>query len=83
VAFVIGGVELLQVLSGELGWRGPYWYWVDTLNFETLGIAIVVLFLLSWGVAMAIYYAKGYENVSWAATGPPSDAASEPTSSTP
>jgi nickel/cobalt transporter (NiCoT) family protein len=71
VAFVIGGVELLQVISGEFGWGGPYWTWIDTLNFETLGIAIVVLFLASWGVAMAIYYAKGYERVGWATAAAP------------
>jgi nickel/cobalt transporter (NiCoT) family protein len=68
VAFAIGGVELLQVLSTEMGWSGPVWAWVDNLNFESLGIGIVILFLASWGVAMAIYYAKGYEKIPW---GPP------------
>jgi nickel/cobalt transporter (NiCoT) family protein len=63
VAFVIGGVELLQVLSGELGWGGAFWLWLDGLNFETLGIGIVVLFLGCWGVAMAIYWLKGYERI--------------------
>jgi len=61
VAFVIGGVELLQVLSAELGWQGPFWSAVRTLDFETLGIAVVGLFLGCWGVALAIYRWKGYE----------------------
>jgi high-affinity nickel-transport protein len=65
VAFLIGGVELLQVISGELGWSGPVWTTIDALNFETLGIGIVLLFLASWGIAMAIYYAKGYEKIPW------------------
>jgi nickel/cobalt transporter (NiCoT) family protein len=65
VAFVIGGVELLQVLSGQLGWSGSFWTWVDGLNFETLGIGIVALFLGSWAVAMAVYWAKGYEHVGF------------------
>jgi nickel/cobalt transporter (NiCoT) family protein len=65
VAFVIGGVELLQVISGELGWGGPYWAWLDHLNFESLGIAIVVLFLGCWAIAMVIYWVKGYERIGF------------------
>jgi len=71
VAFAIGGVELLQVLSGEFGWGGPFWSWLDNLDFEALGVGIVILFLASWGVAMAIYYAKGYEKVGWGPADPP------------
>jgi high-affinity nickel-transport protein len=71
VAFAIGGVELLQVISGELGWGGPFWNWLDNLNFESLGIGIVVLFIGSWAVAMAIYYAKGYEKAGWGPSEPP------------
>src|SRR5579859_197590 len=65
IAFVIGGVELLQVVSGEFGWGGPFWSWVDRLDFETLGIGIVGLFLGSWLVAMVIYWAKGYERIGF------------------
>jgi nickel/cobalt transporter (NiCoT) family protein len=65
VAFVIGGVELLQVLSGEFGWGGPFWSWLDGLNFESLGIGIVGLFLGSWAIAMGIYWWKGYEQIGF------------------
>ncbi|MCI4334754.1 MAG: HoxN/HupN/NixA family nickel/cobalt transporter [Thermoplasmata archaeon] len=68
VAFVIGGVELLQVLSTELGWGGGFWNWLDNLNFEQLGIGIVLLFLVTWGAAMAIYRIKRYEEIGF---GPP------------
>jgi nickel/cobalt transporter (NiCoT) family protein len=61
VAFAIGGVELLQVLAGELGLGGPFWGAVESVDFETLGVAVLVLFLASWGVALAIYRWKGYE----------------------
>jgi high-affinity nickel-transport protein len=63
VAFAIGGVELLQVLSTELGWSGPFWSWMNALDFEQLGIGIVVLFLVSWGLAMLIYRWKRFEEV--------------------
>ncbi|MFZ0830764.1 MAG: HoxN/HupN/NixA family nickel/cobalt transporter [Thermoplasmata archaeon] len=65
VAFAIGGVELLQVLSGEFGWGGPFWRWLDSLNFETLGIGIVGLFLGSWVIAMGIYWWKGYGRIGF------------------
>jgi nickel/cobalt transporter (NiCoT) family protein len=68
VAFVIGGVELLQVVSGQLGWGGPVWRWLDSLDFETLGIGIVGLFLGSWAVAMAIYWWKGYGRIGFSAS---------------
>jgi nickel/cobalt transporter (NiCoT) family protein len=71
VAFVIGGVEILQVLSGEFGWGGPFWGWLQHLSFETLGIGIVILFLVSWGIAMGIYRAKGYEKIVWGPAEPP------------
>jgi nickel/cobalt transporter (NiCoT) family protein len=74
VAFVIGGIELLQVLSGEFGWGGPVWAWIDNLNFEALGVGIVILFLASWGVAMAVYRVKGYEKIGWGPAEPPVNA---------
>jgi nickel/cobalt transporter (NiCoT) family protein len=74
VAFAVGGVELLQVISSEFGWGGPFWTWLDDLSFESLGIGIVVLFVGSWAVAMAIYRVKGYERVGWGPAEPPSRA---------
>ena len=71
VAFAIGGVELLQVISSELGWNGVFWNWLDNLNFESLGIGIVLVFVGSWLVAMAIYRLKGYERVGWGPAEPP------------
>jgi high-affinity nickel-transport protein len=65
VAFAIGGVELLQVVSGELGFSGPFWDGVNALNFEELGAGIVVLFLACWAVAMVIYRWKGYEEMGF------------------
>jgi nickel/cobalt transporter (NiCoT) family protein len=65
VAFAIGGIELLQVTSGELGWGGPFWNWLDGLDFETLGFGIVGLFIGSWLIAMVIYRYKHYEDIGF------------------
>ena len=69
VAFVIGGVELLQVVSAELGWGGPFWGAVQRLDFETLGVVVVALFLVSWAVAVAVYRWKGYERIGLTGSG--------------
>jgi high-affinity nickel-transport protein len=63
VAFLIGGVELLQVISRELGSSGGFWAWFDGLDFETLGFGILVTFAVSWLVSIAYYRYKGYEKV--------------------
>jgi high-affinity nickel-transport protein len=69
VAFGIAGIELLQVLALELGLGGPFWRAVATLDFEWLGVGIVVLFVGSWAIAMAIYRWRGYEAIG--SGGPP------------
>ena len=82
VAFAIGGVELLQVLSGELGWGGPVWAWLDGLDFEALGIGIVALFIGAWLLAMLIYRIKRYESLGFGPAPPgrsvPDDGAAPP-----
>ncbi len=61
VAFVVGGIEVLQLVGSELGLSGPFWSELERLRFDVIGLGIVVLFLVSWAVAMAIYRVKGYE----------------------
>lgn len=62
VAFVIGGIELLQVLSGELNLAGGFWTWLNGLDFETLGFGIIAIFVIAWTVSIAIYKYKRYED---------------------
>ncbi|MGI0092031.1 MAG: HoxN/HupN/NixA family nickel/cobalt transporter, partial [Nitrososphaerales archaeon] len=63
VAFVIGGVEVLQVLSGELNWTQGFWKWLNALDFETLGYGIVGIFVISWLVSIGIYKYKRIEYI--------------------
>jgi nickel/cobalt transporter (NiCoT) family protein len=73
VAFAVGGVELLQVIASELGLTGPFWAQLGTLDFETIGYVIVILFVACWAVAMVIYRWKGYERLGF--SGAPSNPA--------
>ena len=57
VAFAVGGIEALGLLSGQLHPKGAFWNLIDTLNgnFGLLGYGIVGLFAASWIVSIAIY----------------------------
>lgn len=61
VAWVVGSIELLQVLSTELKLSGGFWIWVQGLDFESIGFGIVGLFVVSWVVSMAYWRLNGFE----------------------
>ena len=61
VALLIGTVELLGLLTQELGLGGPFWTWVAGLNINTLGFVIVALFVVTWAAALVIWRAFGIE----------------------
>ena len=58
VAWVVGGIELLQVLSSKLNWSGFFWSWLNELNFEIIGFAIIGLFMVSWAVSFGYWKFK-------------------------
>lgn len=55
VALVIGSIELLQVLIGVLGLKGPVFDYIHNLDFGVLGYVIVAIFLISWVVSVGIW----------------------------
>lgn len=63
VAFAIGGVELLQVLSNQLNLQGPVWTTLGNLDFETLGFGIIGIFLVSWIVSIGYWKYKQYDKL--------------------
>jgi len=84
VAFVVGTIEVLGVLTSELGWSGgPFGFWtaMNWLNnangpygidiWGYVGIGIVALFIVCWLIAMAIYRWKRYEEIGFRPAGPP------------
>jgi high-affinity nickel-transport protein len=56
VAFLIGTVELVGLLSQEAGGTG--WFWTDIQNFNinTAGFVIVGLFVVTWGIALSVWH---------------------------
>ena len=65
VAIAVGGIEALGLVAGQLHLRGGFWVMVVSLNesFGEIGYAIVVLFVLSWLVSMAVYRWRGFDRI--------------------
>jgi len=61
VAWVIGTVELLQVLSSELSLTGGVWDWLNSLDFEAIGFGIVAIFVLSWLISLGVWRYKQFD----------------------
>jgi high-affinity nickel-transport protein len=55
IALIIGTVELLGLLAGQLRWSSGFWGWVANLNLNTVGFVIVGLFVATWAVALLIW----------------------------
>lgn len=55
VALLIGSIELLGLFAGQLGWRGAFWDWFGALDLDTVGFAVVGLFVLTWVVALLVW----------------------------
>ena len=62
VALAIGTVELLQVMSTNLGLRGGFWDSLNNLDFGTLGYAVVGLFIVVWAVSVSVWKLRRIED---------------------
>jgi nickel/cobalt transporter (NiCoT) family protein len=64
IAFVVGGIEILSIVADEFGLTGGIWDFVTGVDFGLIGIAIIAVFLGSWGISTLIYRWKGYDNLA-------------------
>jgi high-affinity nickel-transport protein len=64
VAWAIGTVELLQVLSTELKFSGFFWSWLNSLDFEIMGFGILAIFAVSWAVSFGYWRYKKYDKMN-------------------
>jgi high-affinity nickel-transport protein len=65
VALLVGGIEALSLVQGQLDLKGPFWDGIGTLNanFGTLGYLLIGIFVVSWLISGVIYRARGYDRV--------------------
>jgi nickel/cobalt transporter (NiCoT) family protein len=64
VAFVIGTIEVLQVLGGEFHLTGWLSDWAGNFDFNTAGYIVVGLFIVIWAVAL-LYWKFGNVEEKW------------------
>jgi nickel/cobalt transporter (NiCoT) family protein len=55
IAFIIGTIELCQVLSQELHLDGGYWAFMDNFDINKAGFTIAGMFVVVWIVAVAVW----------------------------
>jgi high-affinity nickel-transport protein len=56
VALFIGGLELLQVLSGQLDLTGGIWNAISDFNLNSAGYIITAVFVIVWLIAILIWH---------------------------
>jgi high-affinity nickel-transport protein len=61
VALAIGTIEYLQVISSKLNIDNPFFRWLNGLDFETMGYAIVAIFLVAWIGAVVLFKVRRIE----------------------
>ncbi len=70
VALLVGGLELLSVVQGQLNLSGGLWDLVNFLsagndgkNFGYIGVGIIAIFILSWVLSTIIYRVNRYDQM--------------------
>ncbi len=61
VALVIGTIELLQVMAAQLSLDGPFWAFLDELDFGRIGYVVVGLFVATWAFSLVLWKARRIE----------------------
>jgi high-affinity nickel-transport protein len=61
VALLIGSVEIASLAAQQFSLSGPFWSWIAGLDLNTIGFAIVGLFIVTWAVALVAWRVLGIE----------------------
>ena len=65
VAFLVGGIEALGLISDHFGLTGAFWEWVASLSshFGVLGYAVIGVFILCWVVSVVVYRLRRFDDI--------------------
>jgi len=63
IALFIGGIEVLQVISMETGWRAGLFGWADTVRFSNLGVYTIAILLACWAISAAVFKLRGIDRL--------------------
>jgi high-affinity nickel-transport protein len=56
VAFFIGTIEIIGLIGQEYSLGGGFWSFLENFNINTAGFVIVGVFVVTWGVALAVWH---------------------------
>jgi nickel/cobalt transporter (NiCoT) family protein len=63
VAFFVGGLEIVQVISNQLNLNGGFWEYCKSFNLNSAGYFIVGAFVVVWTIALLLWkYGKVEEH---------------------
>jgi high-affinity nickel-transport protein len=65
VAFLVGGIEALQLIGEHLGLDGSFWRVVAAIggNFNSIGFIVVGIFVATWIASALIYRYQGLDRL--------------------
>ena len=65
VALLVGGIEVLGLIGGQLKIHGVLWDAIASLNdrFVIIGFLIIGVFVLSWSISTIIYRMNRYDDI--------------------
>ena len=55
VAIFIGGLEVAQVIAGQLNLTGGFWNYAANFNINRAGFLIVAMFVIVWAFALTVW----------------------------
>jgi nickel/cobalt transporter (NiCoT) family protein len=61
VAWLVGAIELLQVLAAKLELHGGFWTLLASLDLGRLGYVVVGLFATTWLCSLTLWKTRRYE----------------------
>ena len=56
VAFLVGTIEIVGLVSTQLHLSGGFWRFMANFNINTAGFVIVGLFVLTWAVSISVWH---------------------------
>lgn len=63
VAVLVGGIEVLQVVSTQTHQTGGLWDLVNNLDFGKIGFGVIGILAVSWALSTIIYRVNKYEQM--------------------
>jgi nickel/cobalt transporter (NiCoT) family protein len=61
VAWLVGAIELLQVLAAKLSLHGAFWRLLASLDLSRLGYIVVALFVATWLLSLTVWKTRRIE----------------------